>query len=216
MRIGYRGSSPDIGLQNIEQLEVKFVAPVTTVKFSAVPSRIPLVDKADLVVRLYGSNDKVVPTDVERQISIDLSEPLGSLEPKLVKILAGESEGRANFIPTSKGQVVFTAHTTGFTDLPPVTLEVTIPLLILALSMLGGLIGGMIAYKTDPNSRWWRILLGLVTGFMLYWACIFVFSSFVPRSLVLNQFSAFCLPVLGGWLGTEVFTLILKKFGFAS
>ncbi|MEK6323145.1 MAG: hypothetical protein AABN33_15845 [Acidobacteriota bacterium] len=216
VRIGYRGSSPDIGLQNVDEIEIKFVAPITTVKFSAVPSRIPLVDRADLVVRLYSSNDKVVETDEEREISIDLSAPLGSLEPKFVKILPGQSEGRVNFIPTSRGQVVFTAHTAGFTDLPPVTLEVTIPLLILALSMLGGLIGGLIAYKTDRNSRWWRIALGLVTGFVLYWACIFVFSSFMPRSLVLNEFSAVCLPVLGGWLGTEVFTLVLRRLGFAS
>jgi hypothetical protein len=83
----------------------------------------------------------------------------------------------------------------------------------LGLSALGGLAGGLIAFWVGQKSKWWRIAIGLITGFVLYWAFIFGVLDFLPNAIVLNPLSAFVLSTLGGWLGTEVFTRILSRFG---
>jgi hypothetical protein len=63
---------------------------------------------------------------------------------------------------------------------------------------------------TRQGSKWWRAAIGLVTGFVLYWAVIFSVLNVIPRFIALNPLSAFALSTLGGWLGTEVFNQILK------
>jgi hypothetical protein len=102
-------------------------------------------------------------------------------------------------------------------DLQPaiVALQVSPPLMPLALSALGGLAGGLIAYWVGQNSKWWRIVIGLLAGFVFYWAFIFGVLNFISRAIVLNPLSAFALSTLGGWLGTEVFAQILKRFGIS-
>ena len=89
---------------------------------------------------------------------------------------------------------------------------------MLCLSGFGGLAGGLLAAwvrKKELLSH--RLITGLITGFVFYWAALFL-TGFValPRVLVLNQLSAVALSVIGGWLGTEVFTLVLKKLGLAT
>ncbi|MGH7599787.1 MAG: hypothetical protein ACREOI_25820, partial [bacterium] len=95
-------------------------------------------------------------------------------------------------------------------------LTVTLPLLTLALTAVGGLAGGLIAFWTGKDAKWWRIAIGLITGFVLYWAFVFGVLTVLPRTVVLNPLSAFVLSTLGGWLGTEVFAQILKRFGLVS
>jgi len=199
-------------LQCNETIDVAFEAPITSFGFSAAPPRIPLIDRSDLVVRLYDNHDNPVDADKDRQVSFEIDSSIGSLEQGTITIKSGHAEERTRFIPTSRGQVGITAFMTGFQK-KQVNLEVTTPVLILSLSVIGGLMGGLIAYSTRRDTKW-RIPIGAVTGFMLYWACAFSLISYMPRQTVLNQLSAVAIPLLGGWLGTEVFSMLLNKIGF--
>ena len=78
---------------------------------------------------------------------------------------------------------------------------------------MGGLVGGLLAFLRHRGSRWPRIAVGGVTGFLLYWAFMFGLTRVIPRGFVLNPLSNFALSTIGGWLGTEVFTLLLKWLG---
>ena len=83
---------------------------------------------------------------------------------------------------------------------------------MLLLSALGGCIGGLIAFLT-ARARWWRIIIGLVTGFVLYWAFLVGVFHTLARGFVLNPLSTIALSILGGWLGTAAFTRILHLLG---
>jgi hypothetical protein len=61
-----------------------------------------------------------------------------------------------------------------------------------------------------------RVLVGLLTGTVLHWALVFEVLPILPRRVVMSLFSWFVLPLIGGWLGTEVFRLLLNQLGIGS
>jgi hypothetical protein len=215
--VEFLGATPPLPAPAERQLQIKFGPAITQLDLNASPPAITLVDKSDLIVRLLNETGTPIATDTARIISFAIEKGRGEIEQKEFKIPAGRFEGRTSFLPTWIGDVSISAATP---DLQPATLpvpiKVTLPLMPLTLSALGGLAGGIIAYWTGKNSKWWRIAIGLITGFVLYWAFIFGVLNMVPRAIVLNPLSAFALSTLGGWLGTEVFTQLLKRLGLGT
>lgn len=214
--VEYLGSTPEVPVSGARQLQIKFGPAITQLELNASPPVITLVDKSDLIVRLLNeAGTTPIATDTARLVSFAIDKGRGEIEQKEVEIPAGRFEGRTSFLPTWIGEVSISAATP---DLPPasVPIKIKLPLMPLMLSALGGLAGGVIAFWTGTNSKKWRIVLGLITGFVLYWAFIFGVLNMVPRAIVLNPLSAFALSALGGWLGTEVFAQILKRFGLTT
>ncbi len=95
--------------------------------------------------------------------------------------------------------------------------QVNLPLMLLGLSTLGGLAGGGIAYLVKKNGKLkaWRIVIGMVAGFVLYWFCLYLGLGHLAHAVVLNPLSAFILSLLGGWSGTSVFDMAGKKLGLS-
>jgi len=214
--VEFLGATPTLPAPAERQLQIKFGPPITQLDLNASPPAITLVDKSDLIVRLLNETGTTpIATDTARIISFAIEKGSGEIEQKELEIPAGRFEGRTSFLPTWIGDITISAATP---DLQPATvpLKVTLPLMPLTLSALGGLAGGFIAFWTGKNSKWWRIAVGLITGFVLYWAFIFGVLNMVPRAIVLNPLSAFALSTLGGWLGTEVFTQLLKRLGLST
>jgi len=212
--VEYLGSTPtNLPPQAEKKFDIKFGPPITQIDLNISPPAITLVDQSDLIVRLLDEKGTPIAADSPRQIAFAIDKGRGEIEKEEFEIPAGRSEWRTSFFPTWIGEVEISAATP---DLRPATapLKVSPPLMPLSLSALGGLAGGVIAFWTRQNSKWWRILIGLIAGFVLYWAFIFGVLNFVSRAIVLNPLSAFALSALGGWLGTEVFVQILKRFGF--
>jgi hypothetical protein len=210
--VEYLGSTPNVPPPTERRLQIQFVPPITQIDLDASPPAITLVDQSDLIVRLLDEKGTPIATDTSRQISFAIERGRGEIDKKELEIPARRSEGRTTFLPTWIGTVEISAATP---DLRPVTktLQVSPPLMPLGLSALGGLAGGLIAFWVGQKLKWWRIAIGLITGFVLYWAFVFGVLDFLPRAIVLNPLSAFVLSTLGGWLGTEVFTKILNRFG---
>jgi uncharacterized membrane protein YhaH (DUF805 family) len=82
--------------------------------------------------------------------------------------------------------------------------------------LLIGAVGGLVAARRQKVRRrdfWWRVLVGSVTGSALYMAGIAGILSDVIGDMALTMFGLILLALLGGFLGTEVFTLLLKRLG---
>ncbi len=190
---------------------VKFISPIVGIKCMASPPSISLIDNTDILVTLVDEHGNERTTDFPRVVSFAIDEGRGEFSKTELTIDSGRSQVRATFVPTKLGAMSITAMTpdlhsqkTGF--------SVSWPLMQLIFSILGGVAGGFIA-KIRSNTEHWRILIGMVTGFVLYWAFIFGLLHVVSTSIALNPFSAFSISVLGGWLGTEVFSALLSQFG---
>jgi len=214
--VEYLGATPTVQPPDARQLQINFVPPINRVEISASPPEITLVDNADLIVRLLDEQDRPIVTDTPRLISFAIEQGRGEIKDDTLQIPKGHSDGRTSFAPTWRGQVKLLAATPNL-QIAATPLTVTLPMSLLILSAIGGVAGGGIAFKVHPESTWWRILIGLVTGFVLYWAFIFIGGlTMLSRAVVLNPLSAFALSTLGGWLGTEVFTFILKRFNIVT
>ncbi|MDZ7361854.1 MAG: DUF1129 domain-containing protein [candidate division KSB1 bacterium] len=214
--VEYLGSAPiNLPPQTRRKLDFQFVPPITRLEFIASPPEITLVDNADLIVRLLDEEERPIATDTSRVISFAIKHGRGEIKDDTLEIPRGRADGRTSFLPTWRGGLTLTAATPNL-RIAEAALKVTLPNLLLILSAIGGVAGGAIAYWIHPHSKWWRIAIGSVTGFVLYWAFIFGVLALLPRGIVLNPLSAFALSTLGGWLGTEVFVQILKRFGLSA
>jgi hypothetical protein len=209
-------TKPGVTVAGTNPLQIQFAPPIVGQELH-ITERITLVDDPQLTVRLVDEQGKPVCTDEPRQVKLMIASGGGKLKEEALTIASNTFEASTLFRPSTPGAVKILASTEGLLD-ATAPLIVTWPVLLLCLSGVGGLAGGLLAAwvrKQELLSH--RLITGWITGFVFYWAALFL-TGFVPlpRVLVLNQLSAVALSVIGGWLGTEVFTLVLKKLGLAT
>jgi TIR domain len=211
--VEYLDSVPTARLEGDRKLEIKFGPPITRLELSPNPQDITLLDRSDLFVHLVDDKGKPVRTAEERLISVAISRGRGEISPKEFTILPGQSGGRATFEPVWWGDFQITASTPNLFSITA-PLNVRLPLAMMGFSALGGLLGGLLVILTRRRTRWWRLVVGLIAGFLFYWIGLLGLIHVLPRGLVLNPLTAFTFSVFGGWFGIEALTHILKRVGF--
>jgi hypothetical protein len=198
-------------------LTINFTHPVWAPKLVPSQPTVTLFDSIDVGVELVKYDGTSVPADEARSVYISIGAGAGDVSPTEVKFNANAGRALTKFTPTRPGRIRLVATST---YLPEQTVEfnVTTPWLLLGLCAFGGFLGGLLAYWTEkPTASFQRIWIGLITGFVLYWALLFgvVLVPHFPHVYLVNPFSAIVLPLLGGWGGTKVITMILKPLGFS-
>jgi hypothetical protein len=166
-----------------------------------------------IVVELQDAAGRVVATDQPRRISLYLETGNGEIAPVEVDVAKDQATGRASFTPWWMGTTTVAAATPAILT-KSTTLRVMLPTLLIALTAAGGLVGGVIAFWTK-RTRWWRIVIGLFTGFILYWAMIFGLLQSIPKAMALNPLSAFAVAIIGGYVGPQLLRVMAKRFGVA-
>jgi hypothetical protein len=122
-----------------------------------------------------------------------------------VDVGAGQFEARTTFQPSWLGRAEISAATPNLLTVS-MPLQVSAPLGLLLCSLAGGLAGGYFSYWKRKRSGRRQIGIGVVTGFLFYWACLFLGLAVVGHAAVVNPLSAFALSTFGGWMQTGVFT----------
>jgi hypothetical protein len=196
-------SQPRLDVDGESRMRIHFGVPIHGVRLEAKPASISLVVDA---------TGRPVATDEPLVVRLALDSGRGEIAHTELSFQSGAFEARSRFIATGVGEVAVSAASPSLLD-QTTRLDVRLPLGLLALSVIGGLVGGLLAYYRRRHSRRTRIAVGAVTGFLLYWAFMFGLVRVLPRGFVLNPLSNFALSAIGGWLGTEVFTLLLRWLG---
>jgi len=212
-RIRYVAEQPDVAIEGSD-LQVDFAPPITQLQLRASPPEVSLLDAPQIVVELQDATGRAVATDEPRRISLYLEKGDGQIDPVEVDVPKDQATGRAGFTPSWMGTTTVAAVTPTILT-KSTTLRVTLPTLLIALTAIGGLIGGVMAFWTK-RSRWWRIVIGLFTGFVLYWAMIFGLLQSIPRAAALNPLSAFAIAIIGGYIGPRLLGVMAKRFGIAT
>jgi len=214
VQLEYWWSDGWVEIEGNPSLAVEFAPPIVQFKAMASPPAISLLDEAQLVVQLADKKGTRMATDTDRKVTFRIDRGSGAFSKYEITIPNGSSEARTTFLPTQRGQVVVTASSDNMSD-QQIALSISWPALLLCLVGFGGLLGGALAYGVHRKNPVLYIAGGVVTGVVLLW---FAINGLVPkfplsRSVLLNPIGAICVAVVGGWLGTEIFTPILKWMG---
>jgi hypothetical protein len=205
--VEFLGSTPAAELEGDKKLAISFMPPITQVAVTASPPEITLADTAELEVTLLDEQGRPLATDTPRPVTLSLQSGRGEIEKPELEIPAGQFAAHTTFSPGSAG-VVNVAALTPNLRIATVPLRVSIPAALLICSALGALTGGYLSYIKRKRSGPKRIWIGLVSGLIFYWACLFLGLAIAVRGVVANPLSAFALSTIGGWLQTEVFTAV--------
>ena len=205
--VEFLGSRPAAEFQGDKKLHIKFAPPITRLEFRASPPHISLLDTAELIVTLIDDEGRPLATNTPRRVALSMISGRGQIEERDLQVPAGQFQVRTKFVPEWPGQVTISSSTPNLLTVTT-PMQVSVPILLLLCSSLGGVVGGLLSRRTRRKSDRWRIPIGVATGFLFYWACIFLGFMATKREVVLNPLSALALSAIGGWLQTEVFTMV--------
>ena len=205
--VEFLGSRPSAEFQGDKKLQIKFAPPITRLELRASPPHISLLDTAELIVTLIDDEGRPLATNSPRHVAFSILSGRGQIEGRDLQVPAGQFQVRTKFVPEWPGQVTISSSTPNLLTVTT-PMRVSVPILLLLCSSLGGVVGGLLSRRTRRKSDQWRIPIGVATGFLFYWACIFLGFIAAKREVVLNPLSALALSAIGGWLQTEVFTMI--------
>jgi hypothetical protein len=208
--VEYLGSAPPAQLQGDQKLQIQFHPAITRLDLHASPPGISLLDTSDVVVTLEGTDGRPLATDVARTVSLTLASGQGTIELQQLQIPVGGFEARTRFLPGISGGVSISASTPNLLTVSA-PLQVSLPIVLLLLSAIGGTAGGYLSYVKNKRSGIRQIWIGLITGFVFYWVCIFLGLASVSRGVALNPLGALVLSIAGGWLQTSVLSLLTSR-----
>jgi hypothetical protein len=87
---------------------------------------------------------------------------------------------------------------------------------VLCLSLLGGFLGGLLAWINSNGKLVVRIITGLIVGLVASWAYVVVGLPKLETSFLHNQLSVFFVALLVGLSGVKGATFISSKFNLPS
>lgn len=212
--VEYMGANLAARLEGERKLAIPFAPPVSLLTLRASPPDITLMEQADLVVQLSDASGRPVAGDTARTVTLTLDGGRGILGAKEILIPAGGSAGRASFVPTGLGVAQLSAYSPGLLK-STCDIRVGMPFLLIGASICGALAGGVLAYFADRPRNRWRILIGLITGFLLYLAAAFLDIMPTFSLGAFHPFAVLLVSALGGWLGTKIFDPLVKRLGLS-
>jgi hypothetical protein len=202
--VEFMGSEPPAELDGDKKLEIPFMPAITHVRLEASPPVISLADKADLLLTFRDEQERPVAIDVARPVTFVIETGRGELAQEEVDVGAGQFEARTTFQPAWLGRAEISATSPNLLTVS-IPLQVSMPTGLLLCSLGGGLVGGYFSYSKRKRSGRRQIGIGIVTGFLFYWACLFLGLGAIGHAVVINPLSAFALSTFGGWMQTGVF-----------
>ena len=205
--VEYLGSAPPAAFQGDTKLNISFLPPITEMRLEVSPPSVSLLDVADVLVTFTDDHGRTLSPASARTISLVLKSGRGHLSEQQLTISTGQIQARTMFAPTAPGPVTIEAHTDNLASVTT-QFQVGIPFALLIGSAIGGATGGFLTRRTRRKIDKYRVPVGIATGLIFYWACIFLGVATIGRAVVLNPISAAVLSAIGGWLQTKVFDLV--------
>ena len=200
----FLSSEPDVSIQGDKTLNIHFGPPITHLHLTSSPPSISLVDTATVFATLVDDQGVAQNTDAARNVMFSIISGKGQVDSHFVQIPAGQSSAQVTFRPEWRGTVKVSAATANLMS-AEAPVSVAVPLALLLCSVIGALMGSILPQRTEKKkSRRWHPFVALITGFLLYWFCIFVGLGSIGRDVALNPITAIAISALGGWLQTGV------------
>jgi hypothetical protein len=196
------------------EAKVRFAEPILGIDFANPPDKITVVDIVPLTARFYDPAGFPIQTETKRHFRFASNNPILHLNPQEDDIAPGRSDFSTMMLPTSLGMSRIEVSTPGY---KPVIHDVRVTgTLVVLLSVVGGILGGFLAYINSQGKLWIRIVTGIIVGLVASWAYVFVGLPNTDKSILHSQISVVFVSVLSAFSGVKVLGGIAGalKFGF--
>jgi hypothetical protein len=155
----------------------------------------------------------------DRDIDVTLSSSLGELDRHHISIPRGTYWADAKLTSTRHGEAVISAKATELRDAAPVTVWFLFPWLMVFLSLIGGVLGGIArTAKALFSDRWWanlwrNLVVAAIFGLIFYGLAYFGATSAIPKIKIpvavsnvptANEFGALVFGFVGGFFGRHI------------
>ena len=184
---------------------IGFTEPILGIDFTNAPTRMSIVDVASLTATFFDKAGNPLKTLSDRSVRFVSNSPILRLQPTEAK---GNFDFSTLITPTYVGTSTIEVLTPGFHSGPhPITVTFASVLLI---SVLGGALGGFIAYVNSAGRLWRRISIGVIVGLLATWAYVYLGLPSTTTPLLHNQTSVVFVSMLAALGGVKAIAGITK------
>ncbi len=206
-------SAPSVSVQGSSTIKVSFSPPIYG--FGPATSepvvKMSLIDREPLVGCFFDDQGRCIQTDRKRHVNVSSTNPTLHVEPNSFDVSANDGTATVFLEPTWRGTANLEMWTPGHNK-QRIAVEISI-WLVVALCLIGGMVGGIAARDTLRGSVWWRIFIGIVGAIVLVWLCVFAVVPQTPSMIAHSLISVFVVGIVGGYAGTRVLDFAAKRLG---
>ncbi len=192
----------------------KFTDNIAGIQFVNAPQSITIVDSFRLTAQFIDPNNEPVPLTQSRDVHFTTDNAALGINPGQITVPVGAFDSSTQLTPTYFGTSTVRVSTPYY---DPVPMPIRITWIgVLCLSLLGGFLGGLLAWINSNGKLVVRIITGLIVGLVASWAYVVVGLPKLETSFLHNQLSVFFVALLVGLSGVKGATFISSKFNLPS
>jgi hypothetical protein len=176
------------------------------------PPSFSLTEHPQLTVWFVDHTGQLIKVDKRRTVTFSARDTGIIVTPSEAVVDPGGGPVTVKLTPVSLGQSVVQIDSEGLrSGSTTYSVNITVGWLI-AIAMLGGLVGGCIAFAKERTARMLKVIGGIAGGFVL--TSVYVFGA-VPlaTALPINPISVTVVSLIGGYSGTKVLDWAWGKLG---
>lgn len=194
-------------------LRATFVPVIGIVVVPQAPQILSLIDRGPIVAQFLDATGHTVATESPRTVTFVSNSSVVGVEKQSILVNAGAYAAETVILPSwiGTGSISVTAD-----GLQTVAHEVqVVGWAVIAVCLLGGVLGGIVLYFTSGGSVVARLIVGVTTGIVVTWAYVFGLLPKLNAEIAHNYVSVFVTSIVGGYLGIKALNPILKRLGFS-
>ncbi len=192
----------------------KFTDNIAGIQFVNAPQSITIVNSFLLTAQFIDPNNEPVRLTQSRDVHFTTDNAALGINPGQITVPIGAFDASTQLTPTYFG-ISTVRVSTPYYDPVPMPIRITW-IGVLCLSLLGGFLGGLLAWMNSNGKLVVRIITGLIVGLVASWAYVIVGLPKLETSFLHNQLSVFFVALLVGLSGVKGATFISSKLKLPS